>query len=225
MKRVCWDSCTWLGILNEEAEKWPGCEYILSQARKGKVEILISTFVHAEVYKTRCDEPYKMLAEEFDMQLEEYFNKEYIIIAAVDEEVAIRARALLRYYSDKGLKKPQDAIHLATASLYDADELHTFDNDDLLKLNGLIKNEKGEYILIRKPPEPPSEESYKTSLLQVEKTIKDELLDTLSDSPENEDELVVDTTSKKLVNNLEDKDKKESDNEGAAAESSGSSSE
>lgn len=154
--RIYWDSCTWLGLINEEEHKWPGCEHIISEAFKGNVEILVSTITLAEVYKTKCDAPYKMIAEENDMAIEDFFNQPFIVIASVDEEVAVRARGLLRYYSDKGMKKPTDAIHLATAIMYGAEEMHTFDGSDLLCLNGHIKNDEGKVLVIRKPPEPPT---------------------------------------------------------------------
>lgn len=153
--RIYWDSCTWLGLINEEEHKWPGCEHIISEAFKGNVEILVSTITLAEVYKTRCEDPYKMIAEENDIAIEDFFNQPFIVIASVDEEVAVRARGLLRYYSDKGMKKPTDAIHLATAIMYGAEEMHTFDGSDLLCLNGLIKNDGGQVLVIRKPPAPP----------------------------------------------------------------------
>jgi len=169
VKRIYWDSCTWLGLINDEKDKWMGCQYIMSQAQKGNVEILASTLVLAEVYKTRCNEPYKMMAEEFDILLEDYFFEKFIVIASVDLKVTIKARQLLRYYNENGLKKPQDAIHLATAIIYNADEFHTFDGSDLLCLNGLIKTERGGLLTIQKPTEPPAEETYKTSLLYLPK--------------------------------------------------------
>jgi len=165
IKRIYWDSCAWLGLINDEENKWPGCQYVMSLAHKGDVEILASTLVLAEVYKTRCHNPYKVIAEEKDILLEDYFSENFIIIASVDLKVTIRARQLLRYYSDKGLKKPQDAIHLATAIIHDADEFHTFDGSDLLCLNGIVKTEGGKLLSIQKPSEPPVEEQYKTSLL------------------------------------------------------------
>lgn len=156
--RVYWDSCTWLGLINEEENKWPGCEYIISEAFKGNLEILVSAITLAEVYKTKCEPPYKMIAEENDMAIEDFFGQSFVVIASVDEEVAIRSRGLLRYYSDKGLRKPTDAIHLATAIMYGADEMHTFDGSDLLCLNGMVKNDDGKLLVICKPPSPPVED-------------------------------------------------------------------
>jgi predicted nucleic acid-binding protein len=168
--RVYWDSCAWLGLINEEEDKWPGCEYIISQAFKGNVEILVSTLTLAEVFKTKCDAPYKSLAEERDIIIEDFFDQNFIVIASVDEEVAKKARACLRYFGDKGLKKPQDAIHLATALLYGAEQLHTFDGSDLLCLNGIVTRDDGRQLIITKPPEEPEEELYKTSLLKMTET-------------------------------------------------------
>jgi len=162
-----WDSCTWIGLINQESGKAAGCKYVMEQAQKGDVQILASYFTLAEVYKTRCDEPYKYLAEEKDIVLEEFFEQEFIKLAQVDRRVAKKARELLRYFPC--LNKPQDAVHLATAVIYNSDELHTFDGTDLICLNGLIKRADGGDLLIRKPPDPPVEITYKTSLLDLSK--------------------------------------------------------
>jgi hypothetical protein len=53
--------------------------------------------------------------------------------------------------------KPPDAIHLATACVANADELHTFD-DRLLALDGAIDRSDGTRLVIKKPavPAPPA---------------------------------------------------------------------
>ena len=154
-KRVYWDSCAWLGLINSEEDKVEGCQYIMQEAIRKNVEILVSTVTLAEVFKTRCAEPYKMLAEEKDIAFEEFFDQDFIIKASVDEDIAKRARGLLRYYASQGLKKPMDAIHLATALKFNAAEMHTFDGSDLLCLDGKIQSDSGVILKICKPPLPP----------------------------------------------------------------------
>jgi len=51
---IYWDSCVWIGLINGEADKYPGCRYSLDRAQKGEIYILSSLFTLAEVYKTRC---------------------------------------------------------------------------------------------------------------------------------------------------------------------------
>lgn len=54
----------------------------------------------------------------------------------IDLRVAELAGRIRSHYNQQGLKVPTtDAIHLATASLHDADELHTFDLK-MLRFNG-----------------------------------------------------------------------------------------
>ena len=60
---------------------------------------------------------------------------------------------LLRKYPT--IRKPQDAIHAATAALNDVDELHTFDGNDLIGLDGQIPMANGQRLKICKPPSPP----------------------------------------------------------------------
>jgi hypothetical protein len=63
------------------------------------------------------------------------------------------ARRLLRKFPQ--IKKPQDAIHVATAVLNNVDELHTFDGSDLLPLDGQIPMQNGQKLKICHPPRPP----------------------------------------------------------------------
>jgi len=72
---------------------------------------------------------------------------------AVDTNVASLARKLLRTHNPP-LKKPNDAIHLATAALYNLDEMHTYDNDDLLRLDGLIERKDSAMLRICTVPDP-----------------------------------------------------------------------
>jgi hypothetical protein len=53
------------------------------------------------------------------------------------------------------IRKPQDAIHAATAALHSLDALHTFDGSDLLGLNGQIPMANGQSLTICRPPNPP----------------------------------------------------------------------
>ncbi|MDD4952281.1 MAG: type II toxin-antitoxin system VapC family toxin [Desulfovibrionaceae bacterium] len=170
--RYYWDSCTWIGLIKQEKDKFVSCKYIFDKAEAGEVEILASTLVLVEVYKTKCDNPYDSLPEEKDEILSKFFQKEFIVPAEIDSDVALCARKLLRYYDR--LMKPQDAIHLATAILNDADELHTFDGSDLLHLNGEIIRMDGTNLKICQPPLPPDNDRQKYALLEIANRDKDE---------------------------------------------------
>lgn len=163
-RRVYWDSCVWLGLFNKEADKLPACKYIVECAQAGNIEIVTSTFSLAEVFKTRCKDPNHRISSEYDVVMEDFFMQDFIFMASVDGRVAIEARRLLRSYGDV-LKKPQDAIHLATAFCYNVSEVHTFDGTDLKPLSGVVCCLDGTEMTISDPPNPPSEWLRKFSLL------------------------------------------------------------
>lgn len=151
-RRAYWDSCAWIGLICEEEDKIKACRHVIEQARRGELQILTSTFTLAEVYRLKCEESEKALPEEKDQIFEEFLSQEFIVYIQLTQDVGIYARRLLR--RAEGLKKPQDAIHLASAAIYNADEFHTFDRDDLLRLDGKIDREDGEKLKICTPPIP-----------------------------------------------------------------------
>ena len=168
-KRVYWDACSWLGLINQEAAKVAACQYVMQQAESGKVEIWTSAFTLAEVFKKKCDDtvPAIGLPAAQDVDFEDFLKKDFVIRVMVDDEVGTEARRLLRTHG--GLIKPQDAIHLATAVINSLDELHTYDGTNLIKLNGLIKRRDGITLVIGPPviPPPPEIENPPPSLFDA----------------------------------------------------------
>jgi hypothetical protein len=81
-----------------------------------------------------------------------YLAQDCVQRVQVDVDVGTFARRLLRKFP---IRKPQDAIHAATAALNNIDELHTFDGSDLLPLDGQVSMSNGEKLRICKPPTPP----------------------------------------------------------------------
>jgi len=63
------------------------------------------------------------------------------------------ARRLLRQFPQ--IRKPQDAVHAATAAMNNVDQLHTFDGSDLLAVSGMIPMPNGEKLVICRPPQRP----------------------------------------------------------------------
>lgn len=94
------------------------------------------------MFKKRCEkgDP-KPLSEENDREISAIFAQDHVVRVQLDPIVAENARALLRKYPQ--LKKAPDAIHLATALFWNCDALHTYDNDDLLHLTGLVSRRDG----------------------------------------------------------------------------------
>lgn len=134
-KRVYWDACAWLGLINGEANKAAELEHVWVKARHGEVEIWTSAFCIAEVYKVKCEDGKAGLGGEHDAVIDNMFDQDFVHIVQVTTEIARTARSLLR--SEIKLKKPSDGIHLATAIVWNLDQLHTYDSSDLLGLDVL----------------------------------------------------------------------------------------
>lgn len=156
---VYWDACVGIGHINQEPDKFPRTSYVLSEAVAGRIQIVTSTFSLAEVLKRKCDKKESEGIDESEDDLfAELLKEPFVTVVNADWDAGMRARDLYRKHRKDGLKKPQDALHLATAVLENVDELHTFDGCDLLKLAGLVKREDSMTLMICKPPEPPPPE-------------------------------------------------------------------
>lgn len=154
-KRVYWDSCTFLGLLNQEPGKVTNCRAVWNEAEKGLLVIYTSFFTFAEVFKVKCEGPAKPLAEEKDREIEQLLGQKWIRSVVVDEQIGVLARRLMRHHPE--CKKPSDGIHLATALILNVEEMHTFDGSDLLTLDGKVKRKDGKPLTICQPtPTPPA---------------------------------------------------------------------
>lgn len=156
-RRVYWDSCTFLGLLNQEPGKVNVCTDVWREAEQGKTSIYTSFLTFTEVFKARCEGPGKPLSEENDRLIEQLLRQRWIRPVILDERIAIAARRLLRHHPE--CKKPSDGIHLATALALNVDEMHTFDQSDLLRLDGKIQRADTKPLRICTPavlsPPPP----------------------------------------------------------------------
>jgi predicted nucleic acid-binding protein len=148
-----WDACAWIGLIQQEPDKIGSLRHVMELAQKGQVEIWTSAFTLAEVFKRRCGGDQVGLNLSDDSAFEDYLTQDYVQRVQVDVDVGTAARRLLRRYPQ--IRKPQDAIHAATAALNNIDELHTFDGDDLLPMDGLIPMQNGDRLKICRPPNPP----------------------------------------------------------------------
>ena len=146
-KKVYWDACAWLGLLNGEAEKAQELKVVWEKAEHGEVEIWTSAFCIAEVDKVKCEGEKTGLSPEHDDKINDLFNQDWVYIVQVDLAIARLAKSLLR--SQAKLGKPSDGIHLATAIYWNVDQLHTWDASDLL---GIVCNRAdGEPLEFCKP--------------------------------------------------------------------------
>lgn len=152
-KNVYWDTCTWLTYINGDAGD-DDCLYVIECARREEVKIWTSSLSLAEVYKVKCAAGQKALAEARDREFEEYILQGFVQEVQVDHEIAVMSRKLCRAYSPP-LRKPTDGIHLASAVLWNVDELHTYDEENLLPLDGKVARQDGKMLRICKPGKRP----------------------------------------------------------------------
>lgn len=139
-KQVYWDACVFLGLINVEDGKHSACLAVQRAAERGAVRIVTSAFTLAEVYKRKCGGPERPLSTEGDELFEAFFQAPYIRLVQVDRLIGVHARRLLRLCE---IKKPQDAVHLASARRAGVDEMHTYDGADLLRLDGACLKPNG----------------------------------------------------------------------------------
>jgi predicted nucleic acid-binding protein len=154
-RRVYWDSCVFIGLLTGDPTLFAACEEIWEEGKRGDTIICTSFWTYAEVFKVKC-EVQKPLAEANDKRIEVMLAQRWLRTAVVDERIGTLARRLLRMHTE--CSKPSDGIHLATAIRLNVDEMHTFDKNDLLKLDGKVLREDGVPLVICKPkviPLPP----------------------------------------------------------------------
>lgn len=129
-KVVCWESNCFCAWFNKEAGRYDVCNAIIEDAKKRQVRLYTSYITLVEVVKIRNEYP-----SEAEDAITEFFRNPYITLVAVDWAVTRISRDLIRRFKHL---QGADAIHLATAIRIKADVLHTYDHDDLLKLDGQI---------------------------------------------------------------------------------------
>lgn len=154
-RRVYWDSCTWISLIqNETAVPLPGggtenraslARAVLSDAEKGAAEIITSALSLAEVSKPATDPGSDFQSAD---KLAAFFENDFIVISMLDRTVGESARRLMqaRY---PGLK-PLDAVHVASALAANVDEMHSFDQK-LLDLDDKLEKLDGKPLKVCKP--------------------------------------------------------------------------
>ena len=149
-----WDACAWIDLITgADPDRFDRCLFVIEEAEARRVDLWTSAFTLAEVYKKKCSGEASGIPKDKDRDFEDYIEKEFITKVQVDVDVGLLARRLLRQYPT--IRKPQDAIHIATCLLNNLDELHTFDGSDLLALNGVIPKQDRTNLVICVPPKRP----------------------------------------------------------------------
>ncbi|MCY4263883.1 MAG: PIN domain-containing protein [Gammaproteobacteria bacterium] len=153
MPKYYWDACIWIELIKQtNADRTECCRHVYEEAKKSKVEIWTSTFTLAEVWKKKCYENHIGIPEKKDGAFEDLIESDLIKKINVNVDIGNLARRLLRKHPRIG--KPQDAIHVASCIYADLDELHTFDNKDLLRFDGKLLCQNNTKLKICVPPSP-----------------------------------------------------------------------
>lgn len=150
-----WDACIWIELItqSEDNDRFKRCQHIFQKAQDGEVELWTSTFTLAEVYKRKCDDGFKSLHTDENDKFESFFTSGLIKPILVDTQVGQMSGRLSRQYY-RQLRKPQDAVHIASCLVGNIGVLHTFDKKDLIPLSGKIPMKNGGFLKIIEPPQP-----------------------------------------------------------------------
>lgn len=122
-RRIYWDSCVFLALVNQEPGKVNDCRLVWREAESGDTFIYTSFITFGEVFKVKCDVSPKPLSEDGDKKIEQLLRQKWIRAVVVDERIGVATRRLMRHHSE--CKKPNDGFHLATALVLNVDEMHT----------------------------------------------------------------------------------------------------
>jgi hypothetical protein len=151
-----WDTCIflhWLSDPQKDAAVVDGIEHIVREVERGHAGVMTSVITRIEILNTRIEN------KEADAFFK-LFSRPSMQQVNVDPRIAQVAHDIRTFYASQ--EPPvrfwtPDCIHLATAVVYEADEMNTLDGagprrrpGDLLSLNAKVMGEK--YRLpIRKP--------------------------------------------------------------------------
>jgi predicted nucleic acid-binding protein len=141
-----WDACIFIAWLNNEdrpAGEMEGLASVADMIDRDEAVLIVSQAVRPELLPSKLPP----LAEEM---LASLFKRRNAKMLPISSAVTARAQKIRDW--DPKIATP-DAIHLATAIVYEADEFHTFDEGkkkgrSLLSLNG---NVDGYPLVIKKP--------------------------------------------------------------------------
>ncbi len=133
MQTVYWDANIFHALFGKEPGRVEKCLPIEKAAQEGHVLIYTSavTFVECVWVKGQPDK----LSKEHELILQRYFMHKYIRVINCDRQIAEAARLLVWQFPHL---KPRDAIHVASAVSVGVDVMHSYDNDDLVKLSEKI---------------------------------------------------------------------------------------
>lgn len=134
-----WDSCVFLSAIDAHPERAPIITQLLDECTSGKHDIFTSHLSIAEVCFAKTEKVAREINLEVEEKIAKLWNEESPVkMVEVHEVVARNAIGLIRQALSRGFGlKPADAIHLATAKLWNVEEFHTYD-EKLFKYAGVM---------------------------------------------------------------------------------------
>jgi predicted nucleic acid-binding protein len=133
IQRRYWDSVCCLGFLKEEDDKVTACQSVISDAEAGRVEIVVSTLVLAEVLWIKGHDRVPRDSKE---KIRNFFRRRYFLMVNVDLFIAEQAQDLVWDYN----LRHKDAIHVASALALKCASLDTFD-PGMIELDGQLSHD------------------------------------------------------------------------------------
>jgi len=133
-KRLYWDSDVFISYFEQNPTRIATIDDLLEQSKRGEVEIVTSTLTVVEVAFT-VGERTTGLDPNHEAAMDSFWSdNDVVTLVELSMPIARGARSLMRYAMSQGLKlKPPDAIHLASATLLSASELHSYNFSDFDK--------------------------------------------------------------------------------------------
>ena len=111
--RRLWDSSVVIGYLAGYQDLEPTSSLIIQEAERKETEIFVSQMAVVETAYLRG-----LPDSESERLIREFFSREYIVPVNIDGPISFLSQGLVRKYRNSPSIKPPDAIHLATAVLW-----------------------------------------------------------------------------------------------------------
>ncbi len=120
--RYCWDTCVFIAWLKEETDKpLADIQAVLSEIDDGDGILIVPVTIYTEMQRSKFQ---KNKWRQFEKSL----TRSNVIVADITATIAQRASQVRDKAESEGRKiKTGDATIIATAIIYNANALHTFD--------------------------------------------------------------------------------------------------